>query len=429
MPKSRVSSYWPLCLLVLALACVAEKEPPERIILLVVDTLRADQLAAYGGSLDLPHLNGLAARGQVFTDSVSSFHQTSMSMAGLFTGLTPSLETGDASKPLEWNRGNRCGMARYRSVGDPACLPSAVTTLAEDMRRAGYSTLGVTANPLLYRPAGYDQGFDHWTEVGILPGGEMNNVNRRRHAESRAGEHVNEQVIAALSARTSDRFFLYVHYLDVHDWYLLGRTYQKSVEVQDRLVGQLLAHLDREGLLEGATVIFTSDHGEELGEPHPIRPMPAHLGNPSYDSVLRVPLIVAPPFFEATDRPLRGVDVRNLIRRIAGLDPLPAMERVDEEGPGEEAELFVSEVRYQTYRKGRYKSIWPRNGDESLLLDLLSDPGESESRALEEPVVLRRHRARLDALTSELATRRTEKLDDADREEDLQRLHVLGYIE
>jgi hypothetical protein len=410
-----------LLALCLASGCQEVPGPPERIILVVVDTLRADHLGAYGGALEVPHFDGLAQRGQVFPNSLSSYHQTSMSMASVFTGLTPSLEGNDPPEALEWNRGNRCGMARFRKPGDEACLPSVLTTLAEDLSEAGYWTSGVTGNPLLFRPAGYDQGFEHWVEVGIVPGGPLNNKSRAKHAHSRAGDAINQAVVEALASRPNDHFFLYVHYLDVHDWYLLGHKYREAVEIQDAIFGELLALLDAHGLLEGTTVILTSDHGEELGEVHPVRPLPAHLGNPSYESVLRVPLVVAPPVFDDTAQWITGTDLRSLIRRLAGLEPLERRSEADE--------LFVSEVKYRTYREGRFKSMWPREGGAPLLLDLVGDPGETRSLTDERGDVLERHRDRLGELSRELGVSRDTPLDDADREEDLRRLRVLGYIE
>ncbi len=415
----------PLVLLVAFIAACGSREvgdsPPERIILIVVDTLRADRLGAYGGSLETPAIDALAERGQVFPHVTSSFHQTSMSMGGLFTGLTPSLETGNPERSLAWNRGNRCGMARFRSAGDEGCLPRAVTTLSEDLKAAGYWTAGVTANPLLFRPAGFAQGFDRWREVGLIPGGGLRQHSKKEHAESRRGENVNLAVAEVLAKRPGDRFFLYVHFLDAHDWQLLRRSYARSVEIQDRRVGELLVELDREGLLDDACVILTSDHGEALGEPHPLKARHGHLGNPSYEPVLRVPLIVAPHLALDVSTPFRGTDVAGLIRRIAGL------EAREPEIPVED--FFVGEEEYRIYRKGRFKSIWPRDGRQELLFDLEADPGETRNRARQHPEVLARHRARIDELSHQLARKRAVELDDADQAADTERLRALGYIE
>ncbi len=87
-----------LCLAT-GVACTPRAEGPP-IVLVVVDTLRRDHVSVYGGKAFTPNIDRLAARGQVFTNAVSSFHQTTMSMGSLFTGRTPSLATGRAETPL-----------------------------------------------------------------------------------------------------------------------------------------------------------------------------------------------------------------------------------------------------------------------------------------------------------------------------------------
>ena len=71
-------------------------------------------------------------------------------MAALFTGRTPSIESGDRRLQLHWNGSNWCGLARFADRDDERCVPGAVPTLAEQMRIAGYTTLGATANELLH---------------------------------------------------------------------------------------------------------------------------------------------------------------------------------------------------------------------------------------------------------------------------------------
>ena len=301
------------CLLLLCCARADEVAPPDRIVLVVADTLRADHVGAYGGEVPTPNLDALALRGEVFEQALASYHQTSMSMGSLFTGLTPSVE-GAGGRSLPWAKGTFCGMARFRSLGE-ACLPEGLTTLAEDLVAFGYATLGVTSNPLLFRPYGFDQGFEVWREVGQVPDDALARQSRREHAESRTGAAVNSAVAEILHARRSDRFFLYVHYLDAHDWFLMGVPYRRGVASFDRYLGELLAMLEAEELMDGAVVIVTADHGEALSrEVHPLESR-LHVGNPSYESVLRVPLIVAPPVFGPSGQ-VRGQDLRGWIREL-----------------------------------------------------------------------------------------------------------------
>ena len=135
MPRTRS---WTAC---------ARPGPPARILLVVVDTLRAESLALYGGSTVTPQLAALAQRGQLFRQARAAFHQTSASMAALFTGRTPSIESPDPSRTLHWNGTTWCGLARF--AAEPSrgeCVPASLDTLAERLGRAGYWTIGVASN-------------------------------------------------------------------------------------------------------------------------------------------------------------------------------------------------------------------------------------------------------------------------------------------
>lgn len=407
---------------------------PERIILIVVDTLRKDHVSAYapdpnGGAntkatkANTPNIDRIADGGQVFTNAVASFHATTMSMAALFTGLTPSIESSNDSDTVKWNTFVACGLARFLEDGtDDACIPNSVETVAEDLKNAGYWTVGVVSNGLLYRPSGYDRGFDSWVEVGLAKPGQ--NLNIFQASPIRTATHVNSEVKAALAKRPSDRFFLYVHYLDVHDYSLFKRDYAANVERFDRHLGTLLDHLEEEGLLEDATIILTSDHGEMLGEINPNTETARHFGNPALQPVLEIPLIIKPKTNLASDTFFRSQDVRGLIRGLVGLSsPVSTELRSDE--------LFLSEMFFRSLRQGRWKSHWPRTGDAPFLFDLLSDPRELVNLAAsptdEQAVILEAHRKRIGELSKKLATHTSQvpPLDD----NDVMRLRALGYIE
>jgi arylsulfatase A-like enzyme len=412
---------------------------PERIILIVVDTLRRDHVSAYSPSVEAsiveaptveapdveahrvetPNIDRLAARGQVFRNATSAFHSTTMSMAALFSGRTPSIEFGNAHAALDWNTFASCGMSRFAE--DPnrdACVPNSVETLAEDMQAAGYWTAGVVSNKLLFRPYGYDQGFDEWVEVGLAPVSQA--LTARQSARIRTARHVNTNVVRTLANRPSDRFFLYVHYIDVHDWILFDISYAESVRRFDQRLGELLDALENENLLEGATIVFTSDHGEMLVDHHLDFEISRHYGNPSFEPLLQVPLIVVPGIDREAGEFIRGQDVRGLVRGLAGLEghPAPALE------PGE---LLVTERFYQTYRKDRWKSMWKRTEDRVLLFDLDADPGEATDLSKEEPEILAAHRKRVDEIVTKIST--SDQNEQHLSPEDLDRLRALGYIE
>jgi arylsulfatase A-like enzyme len=408
-----------VALLVVGTGCGRGSGAPERIVLIVVDTLRADRLSPYGGDVETPHIQALADRGQVFTHFVASFHQTSMSMASLFTGRTPSLETGVAGEALDWTGRNWCGFRRLRDGDEDTCVPQRLSTLAEGLRDAGYWTAAVATNAYLFRPYGYDQGFDRWVEVGERPtdAGALLYVN----GQTRRGEIANAAAAELLARRPSNHFFLYVHYMDVHDYKQLGVSYAEGVRRADRAVGHLLALLRRHGLAEGTLVILASDHGERLGERHLVEGSSSHLGNPSFEELLRLPLIVAPPLPGVDPgRTLRSDDLHRLIRRVAGAaDPPPA--------DLDQGELFLSEQEWQTYRRGRWKSFRRRDTGELFLVDLDADPGERSDVARQHPEISAEHARRLDALTRGLGAGRV--APSSLTSEDERRLRSLGYLE
>ena len=213
---------------------------PERIVLLVVDTLRDDSATCCGAAPTTPAIDGLAARGQRFTNAVGSFHQTTMSMGALFTGQTPSLERS-GGEPLNFNSRTWCGMARFAVWDEPGCLPRALRTLPERMQDAGYETIGIASNRLLFEPAGFERGFDRWVEVSYRRMGRKLKDRELELArvQGRAVDRVTLAALDALQKRASDRFFLYVHYMDVHDYRIEGGA--------RRCRGRLAAECPREG--------------------------------------------------------------------------------------------------------------------------------------------------------------------------------------
>jgi len=403
----------------------AEPAPPERMLLIVIDTLRRDYLSCYGSANATPNIDALADRGQLFSDYTASFHQTSMSMAALFTGRTPSLEFNRAERPLFWNSSTWCGLNRFAEKADDLCLPPSLPTLAELLREAGYQTLGVASNQFLYEPSGFSRGFDNWVEVGKKPlgTGALARLQLPDASKTRYFGRVNSAASEALDRRESDQFFLYVHYMDVHDH---GNTatgrYAKSVRSVDWAVGDLLEALAERELLEGTTVILTSDHGERLGERHAVLGKPGHSGNPSFQEVLAVPLIIAPASQRDPAVFLRTQDLFALILELAGAD---ANAETDAELAADE--LFLSEIDYRTYLRGRWKSAVRRSDDQGLLFDLDQDSGEQRDVAKEYPNVAARQRARIDELGGRLSARRAvlERLSEDDRE----RLRALGYLD
>jgi len=405
------------------LASCSRSEPrpephPTRIVLIVVDTLRRDHVSAYGGTVATPNVDRLAADGQLFTNAISSFHQTTMSMASMFTGRTPSIESVTRKLPLHWNGRTWCGLARFAPQTDEAsCVPRSLPTMAERMGDAGYHTIGIASNELLFRPAGFERGFDEWFEIGTPLSDSV--VDYKAAERARAARYVNQKVRDALDARPDGATFLYVHYMDAHDWDLHG-SYTEAVGALDVGIGRLLDDLAEQSFLDDAVVVLTADHGESLGERHPVPVQLGHLGNPSYEQVLQVPLIVMPAVLENSSRLVRSQDIADLLLEIAGIESTSI-------GDLDSDELYLSEVAYQTYRRGRWKSTVSRKDERFLLFDLEADPGETQDVATWNPTVAREHMRRIGELAKSLAT--TEAPPAVLSEADAQRLRQLGYLE
>jgi arylsulfatase A-like enzyme len=157
-----------------------------------------------------------------------------------------------------------------------------------------------------------------------------------------------------------------------------------------------------------------------LSERHAVPGRPGHTGNPSFREVLAVPLIIAPPIDRDPDAFLRTQDLFDVILQAAGIESEPSAAL-------EPDELFLSETRYRTYQRGRFKSSLRRDDDSFLLFDLENDPHETRNVASDHPEVEAAHRLRIGEIAEAVSARRAvvERLSDEDRD----RLRALGYLE
>jgi arylsulfatase len=273
------------------LAACGGGDPPPRVLLLVtVDTLRADRLGAYGSDLGLtPHLDALAAESQVFEAAYAPAPFTLPSLAGLLTGRYPEA----------------IGIWSNESQ-----LAEGVPTLAGELRERGWSTGAVVGNWVLRRGAGLAAGFDRYDD-------ELEAREAVRGWPERVAAETTDaalRMLDALDARAAGRL-LWVHYQDPHGPYTpppehrerhlareraapdgalelplapdhtgegaipvyqaLGARrdvafyragYDGEVSYLDEQIGRLVEGLRARGALDGALVAFAADHGESLGE-------------------------------------------------------------------------------------------------------------------------------------------------------------------
>ena len=220
------------------------------IILISIDTCRADHWGCYGSKQDLtPNIDALARQATVFMDVTSPCPLTLPAHTSMFTGKIP---------PCHGVHDNI-----YHKV------PDSEVTLAERLKEHGYSTAAFVGAFVLDKKFGLSQGFDHYDdelneELTIMAG----------YAERR-GEEVTRAATAWLDEHAGERFFLFAHYYDPHHPYrppapfdtrYAENLYAGEIAYVDQQIGRLVSHLKGLGLFESSLIIVTADHGEALGE-------------------------------------------------------------------------------------------------------------------------------------------------------------------
>jgi arylsulfatase A-like enzyme len=350
---SNTSMFWPsstvqrsLWLTIsFALACSDSPAPPDaaepmpNVLLITVDTLRADRLGAYGFDLDVsPAIDKLAEQGALFTRAISGASFTSPSHASIMTSRYTRQHT------IGYENG------RTRLEG--------MTTLAEQFSQAGYRTGAFVGNVLLQRRSGFDRGFDHYDDE--VPNREQN----RQEIFERIAEQTTQRVLEWLEAPDPRPVFLWVHYQDPHGPYtppseFRGRfnipprpferplpildgdmgfggipLYQKlgdltlpsiyesryveEIAYADEWIGRLISKFEDIAQPGMPIVAFTGDHGESLGE--------ANLyfihGSSTLPDQGHVPLIIRAPGVEPSrsNHTVHHVDIMPTLLELAGLE-------------------------------------------------------------------------------------------------------------
>ncbi|HEX9186294.1 MAG TPA: sulfatase-like hydrolase/transferase [Vicinamibacteria bacterium] len=394
--------------------------PAERphVVLVTIDTLRADRVGCYGhGGARTPALDGLAARGVRFETAIAHVPLTGPSHASILTGLSP------------------LGHGFRENAG--FVLLAQARSGAEDFRSAGYRTAAFVSAFPLDRRFGFDRGFETYDDH--LPKG---NDPRRTPYVERFADATTDAVFRWLAAPDSRPFFLWVHYYDPHAPYeppgeLAGRfrdaPYDGEVAFADQQLGRLLRALEERGALSRTLVVATSDHGEGLGE----HGEGTH-GLFVYDSTLKVPFIVAGPGVAAgrvAPTVARGVDVLPTLLDYAGLPSRPEIEgrslRPAIEGRGMSDAPAYAETLYPqrefgwaplfAWRTARHKMI---EAPRAELYDLEKDPGETLNLAPRENARLAEMRQKLEGMLS----RPTPDAAAAVDPDAAERLRALGYV-
>jgi arylsulfatase A-like enzyme len=410
------------------------------VLFVLVDTLRADRLGTYGYERDTsPNLDALAASGIRFAQQVSQSSWTKCSMSSLWTGLYP---------------------ARTRSLRAYDVISEQATMPAEIFKDAGFRTAAVWRNLWIAPNFGFSQGF----EIYLTPRGPRNNrMNRVDHPNitlEGSDADILDSAREFLRAHGHERWFLYLHMMDVHqysyseDTALFGTDYSDSYDNSIRWVDSLLGHLFNElelrGLRENTVIVFSADHGEAFGE----HDGEGHARN-VYGEVTTTPLIMSLPFrLEpgiVVEERSENVDLWPTVLELVGMPPLPdtdgqslvpeivlaaagdsdggakaiAIAHLDQNW-GKEKRKSMPTV---SFTEGRWRLIYyARAPKMSELYDKWQDPREQQNVADDWPEVREDLKGKAEAY---LASRPPPWGDDAPtveiNEMQLQQLRALGY--
>ncbi|MCZ6833063.1 MAG: sulfatase [Acidobacteria bacterium] len=412
----------------LLLACQGARESgpaippgtPRGVVLISIDTLRADHLSAYGYEKPTsPFMDEVAAAGVLFENAISSAPWTLPAHASILTGLDPST---------------------HRAVDGSEGIAVDVTMAAEMFRDAGYATGGFVASWFVSRRYGFDRGFDHFDD--------FQRTIKNNTKEKIIATPVIDAAGSWLREHGEDPFFLFVHLYDAHFNYdppaehaalfdtgytgprehyrkysyypdhplppdLLAQEvalYDAEIHFVDAELRRLYGVLEEMGLADDVLILITADHGEEFFE----RGSWGH-AHTLYEEVIRVPLIVKGPGIEGSRRwpgQVRQVDILPTLMdafflagpaRLPGISLWPLLregrdrqERDGTQAPAGPRPAFMETSRFGSnvigVRRDGWKAILNLVDGQEHLFDLSQDPGEEHNLAAAQPERMREMR-------------------------------------
>jgi len=372
---------------------------PKHVLIVTIDTLRADRLGCYGSTtVRTPNLDRLAREGAMAPEATVPAPITRPSHVSMFTGLYPA------------QHGIRDNISR--------ALAPDVPTLAGTFKAAGFRTAGFVSSIVLSAQSGLGRGFDEFSDR-FDPGADAADEARFLDILERRGDVAVDEATAWLDAHSTDRTFMWVHLYDPHAPYeppepyasqYADRPYDGEVAWSDELVGRLDKAFMRLGIRDQTLTIVTSDHGEALGE----HGEPVH-GFFLYQATMRVPLLLRGPGIRAGTRVpvvVRSVDLFPTVLDLAGIARPPGSRplagrslaaalggsnRKLDEAPAF-AESLTPRIHYgwsdlRSIREGPWKFVLAPKPE---LYDLSIDPGELHNVVESEPSRARALRSALE---------------------------------
>lgn len=394
-----------LCLLLAPVFSIAAPNP--NIILITLDSARADRMGFLGARRPTSNLDGLARQGIVFERAYTQSPLTTASNATILTGTYPQT---------------------HQVAGPADRLAASLPNLPALLRARGYRTAAfvgsIELDPKAGFAPGFNRGFDSYTG---------SHAPRNRAAVGRHGAQVAGSALQWLSRNPKGPYFLWIHI------YIPGRiapaTYDASVNYADAAVGQLLTALRQRKLLDPAAIVVAGNHGEGLG---------AHgedtHGVFLYDETIRVPLLVKLPGNQMAGKRVparvRLLDIAPTILEIAGAPVPPQMQGQSllriARNPNTDQAVY-SRTDYprwgfgwsplESWRAGKYLYV---RAPRPELYDLSSDPGATRNLAQSSKGTLDTMAAQLEAFDQRFASGGKPGTELTSSE--MQKLASLGYV-
>jgi choline-sulfatase len=416
-----------LCLFVLfpALAAAATDQP--NVILITLDTVRADRMGFLGSKHGLtPQLDALASQGVVFEHAYSQAPITPVSHATILSGTFPQYHG-------------------IRNFGDR--LPPSVPLLPEILHAQGYHTGAFVGSIILDPKNGFASGFERGFDVYDAGFHRQKTGERREASMQRRGEVTLGHVLEWLGQQKGGPFFLWFHLWDAHDPYnppepfrsrFPGAPYNGSIAYVDATVGKLLDYLRSQGLYDNALIAIAADHGESLGE-HGELTHSIFL----YDATIHVPLLLklpgnrfaaqrvnataslvdlAPTLLEALGQtppsPMQG---RSLLPLIGN----PHAENRPSFATGDHSERSFGWSALVSLRTGNQLYVRAPTPE---LYNVASDPGEKTNLYPGNHTAAVRLAIQLDSFVKRISTGAPQALQDGLDEKSREKLSALGYM-
>ncbi len=292
-----------------------EERTDVNVLFILVDMLRADHLGSYGYGRDTsPELDRIAAAGVRFERHLAQSSWTKASMASLWTGMYPA----------------RTGITRFDDL-----IPDAARLPAEILKDAGFRTAGLFRNGWVAATFGFDRGFDVYSRPATRPIAPSVRASNPTLTLGGSDEDAIAAAVEFLRIHGDERWFLYLHLMDVHQYLydeesaLFGGSYadiyDNSIRWTDGTIAVLWEYLAEWGHLEDTLVAIVSDHGEAFRE----RNLEGHARG-VYRETTEVPFVLSFPFRlqpgVAVDVRTRNVDVWPTLLDLIGLPPPPGID-------------------------------------------------------------------------------------------------------